>query len=155
MHSAWYIRILLLGALVAYRTENLETPCISSTTVQEKEPVPMSSTLVSLLLIPTLRVVSPAGTILGHVTLTTIGAEHLANFSDDESNEDDYGHGTHVAGTIGSRMFEPESKAQQDTYVMTRNVRCSKKDQYLLRQGARLVRPGPFKFYYRRHCLRR
>jgi len=111
----------------------------------------MSSTLVCLLLIPTLRVVSLAGTLRGHVSLTTIGAEHLANFSDDESNEDDYGHGTHVAGTIGSRMFEPESKAQQDTHVMTRNVRRSKKDEHLLRQGAQLVRPRPFKFYYRWH----
>jgi subtilisin family serine protease len=31
------------------------------------------------------------------------GAMSLANFSDDESDEDGEGHGTHVAGTIGSR----------------------------------------------------
>jgi hypothetical protein len=151
MHPTWYVKTLLLGASVASRTGNLETSCISSTTVQEKAPVPMSSTLVSLSLIPTLRVVSPASTLSGHATLTTIGAEHLANYSGDDSNEDDYNHGTHVAGTIGSRMFELESKAQQDTYVTTRNIRCSKEDPYLLRQGDRLVRPWHYKFHYRRH----
>jgi subtilisin family serine protease len=68
--------------------------------------VPMSLTPVSSSLIPTLRAVSPSGTLPDHVTLTIIGAEHLVNFSTDESDEDDYGHGTHVAGTIGSRMFD-------------------------------------------------
>ena len=74
----------------------------------------MSSTPAFSWLIPTLRAVSPASTLPGHVTLTVVGAEHLVNFSTDESDEDYYGHGTHVAGTIGSRMSEFESNPQQD-----------------------------------------
>lgn len=43
-------------------------------------------------------------TVLASTLLIVIGAQHLANFSDDKRDEDGEGHGTHVAGTIGSRM---------------------------------------------------
>ncbi|KAJ8118783.1 hypothetical protein OPT61_g310 [Boeremia exigua] len=39
-------------------------------------------------------------------------ATRLANFSGDESDEDQEGHGTHIAGTIGSRTFGVAKKTQ-------------------------------------------
>lgn len=106
MHPTWYVKILLRGVSVVFRIGSLETRRISSTTAQEKAPVPMCSILASLLNILILRVVSHVDTCTRSVGLTAIGAEHLVNFSGEESKKDDVGHGTHVAGTIGSRTYE-------------------------------------------------
>lgn len=74
--------------------------------LQGKAPAPMLLTVAFTLTILTLKAVRKTWVRPRCVLLTTTGATHLANFSDEESDEDGQGHGTHVAGTIGSRMFE-------------------------------------------------
>jgi subtilisin family serine protease len=108
------LRALPPGVFPASRTPPRAVHRMSMTAVRVPTLAPTSSTPASTLPTPSSRVVSQM-LLSKNKNITSnhiVGATFLANYAGDGQNTDGNGHGTHVAGTIGSKTYGVAKKTK-------------------------------------------